>query len=287
MRAMTARTYVLSALLALTVTSCAAGTAATPEPTTSTPTTTTTTKVPYPPAVVYAPTVPERTRKTAAGHQVNTCVPDRLDQNVFTLTSSDGVRLSAMELGSGDRGVLLSHEQGYYMCSWLALGEELAAAGYHVVLFEYRNHGASETAQDNDNIDRDTRAALAALHSFGADRVLLGGASCGGTSSAVTAADEPKLAGLLILSSPAKCAGQEGEVAVRKITSPSFFAVSPEDYSGNMIKETRRLYEASGAADKHLEIVPGGRHGTDMLREDDPEKLHQLVRDFIDSAFRR
>ncbi|MFJ5986025.1 alpha/beta hydrolase [Lentzea sp. NPDC092896] len=285
---MTARTTcVLSALFALTVSSCGAGTAAPPESTSNTTTTvTTTTKAPYPPAVDYTPHVPERTRKTATGHQVNTCVPEALDKNVFTLTTSDGVRLSAMELGSGDRGVLLSHEQGYYMCSWLALGEELAAAGYHVVLFEYRNHGASETSEDNDHIDRDTRAALAALHSFGAERVLLGGASCGGTSSAVTAADEPKLTGLLILSSPAKCAGQDGEAAARRITAPSFFAVSPEDYSGNMIKETRRLYEASAAADKHLEIVPGGRHGTDMLRHDDPEKLHQLVRDFIDSAFR-
>ncbi|MGI5499685.1 alpha/beta hydrolase [Lentzea sp. CA-135723] len=283
---MTARTA-LAALLVLTLTSCGAGTAATTSTPQSTPTTTTTTKLPYPPAVDYAPSVPERTRKTAAGHQVNVCVPESLDPNVFTLTTSDGVRLSGVELGSGDRGVLLSHEQGYYMCSWLAFGQELAAAGYHVVLLEYRNHGASEKSEDNDNIDRDTRAALAALHSFGADRVLLGGASCGGTASAVTAADEPKLTGLLILSSPAQCAGLDGEAAVRKITAPSFFAVSPDDYSGNMITHTRRLYEAAGSADKHLEIIPGGRHGTDMLREDDPEKLQRLTRDFVDSAFRR
>ncbi|MGW6447336.1 alpha/beta hydrolase [Lentzea sp. NPDC055074] len=271
--------------LLLVLTACGAAPAV-PTSSPTTPPVTTTTKAPHPPAVVYAPTVPERTRKTAAGHQVNTCVPESLDQNVFTLTTSDGVRLSAMELGTGDRGILLSHEQGYYMCSWLAFGQELAAAGYHVLLLEYRNHGASETAQDNDNLDRDTRAALAALHSSGAKRVLLGGASCGGTASAVTAADEPELAGLLVLSSPAQCFVLDGEAAARKITAPSFFAVSPIDYSGNMIKETRRLYEASAAARKHLEIVPGGAHGTDVLREAGAEKLHRLVRDFVDSAFR-
>lgn len=244
-------------------------------------------RIPFPPPVVYKPSLPERTRTTASGYRVNTCVPRTLDRGAFTLTTSDGVHLSALELGSGERGVLLAHEQGYYICSWLALGEELAAAGYHVMLFEYRNHNASEPSTDNDHIDRDVRAALAALHNRGARQVLMAGASCGGTSSAVVAAGEPHLAGLLILSSPAHCASQDGETAVRSITSPSFFAVSPGDYSGNMIKEVRKLYKASAASNKHLEIVPGGRHGTDMLREDHPEHLHQLVRAFIDSAFRR
>ncbi|WP_285640322.1 hypothetical protein [Lentzea sp. NBRC 102530] len=87
-------------------------------------------------------------------------MPEGLDPSVFTLTTSDGARLSAVELGSDDRGVLLSHEQGCHMCSRLAFGQ-------------------------------------------------------------------------------------------------------------------------------HLEIVAGGLHGTDVLREDDPEELWKLIRGFVDSAFRR
>lgn len=286
----TRRTRIFALLLAVTALagcgqartdSDASGTR--PLPSTS-PTTTTT--APHAPPVGYQPSVPGRTRMTALGYQVNTCVPAEHDPATFTLTTADGVHLPAIELGTGDRGVLLAHEQGYNICSWLSLGEELADAGFHVMLFEYRNHGASERTTSNTHIDRDASAALAELHRRGADRVLIAGASCGGTSSAVVAATEPRLAGLLLLSSPAHCLGEDGETAVRSITRPSLFAVSPNDYSGNMIKEVRTLYAASAAGDKHLEIVPGGRHGTDMLRYNRPERLHRLVRDFIDSAFR-
>ncbi|MEV0067049.1 MULTISPECIES: alpha/beta hydrolase [unclassified Amycolatopsis] len=293
----------LALLCALAVTACSANTNATAnapdqsaqqtstQQASTTAPVTSTQRLPATPPPPYEVTVPERTRKTAQGFPVNTCVPDRFDPQVLSLTTSDGFHLPAIELGSGDRGILLDHESGYYICSWLGTAEKLAAKGYHVMVFEYRGHGAAQKNNGSitGNFDTDTSAALAELHRCGAKSMLLGGASCGGSSAARLAAKEPQLVGLLILSSPSNCGG-DSVAAIRKVTKPAFFAVEPDDYSGNMIGEVKKLYEASGApaADKHLEILPGGTHGTDMLRDPKTkDQVEKLIFDFVDSCFRR
>lgn len=158
--------------------------------------------------VSYKPSWPDRTVRTARGHLVNTCVPKDLRSKATTLTTSDGVRLSALVLGDGPEGVLLDHEQGFNICSFVDIGRQLAERGYHVVIPEYRNHGASEHLADNEHIDRDARAGLAELRRVGAKRVFLAGASCGGSTAAVAGVDTPlRVVGLLMMSSPARCLG--------------------------------------------------------------------------------
>ncbi|MFF3565355.1 alpha/beta fold hydrolase [Streptomyces sp. NPDC002574] len=219
------------------------------------------------PPVTYTPSWPERTARTEAGYLVNTCVPASLRDSVTTLTTSDGVHLSALELGDGPDGVLLDHEQGYNICSFVDIGKQLASRGYHVVIPEYRNHGASEHVADNEHIDRDARAGLAELKRLGAERVFLGGASCGGTTAAVAGADgELPVVGLLMMSSPARCGGVDAVAAVRKIDAPSLFAVSPGDMEGAVEKQVREVYAASAATQKRLIIDQSGYHGTDMIR---------------------
>ncbi|MFJ5221022.1 alpha/beta hydrolase [Streptomyces sp. NPDC088354] len=217
--------------------------------------------------VDYTPSWPDRTARTKAGYLVDTCVPASLRDRVTTLTTSDGVHLSALELGDGPDGVLLDHEQGYNICSFIDIGKQLASRGYRVVIPEYRNHGASEHVADNEHIDRDARAGLAELERLGAERVFLGGASCGGTTAAVAGADgELPLVGLLMMSSPARCGGADAVAAVRKIDAPSLFAVSPGDMNGAVEKQVREVYAASAATQKRLVIDRSGYHGTDMIR---------------------
>ncbi|MFD3457669.1 alpha/beta hydrolase [Streptomyces sp. NPDC058691] len=219
------------------------------------------------PPVNYTPSWPDRTTRTDAGHLVDTCVPKSLRDKATTLTTSDGVHLSALELGDGPDGVLLDHEQGYNICSFLDIGKELASRGYRVVIPEYRNHGASEHVADNEHIDRDARAGLAELKRLGAERVFLGGASCGGTTAAVAGADgELPVVGLLMMSSPARCGGVDAVAAVRKIDAPSLFAVSPGDMNGAVEKQVREVYAASAATRKRLVVDRSGYHGTDMIR---------------------
>lgn len=94
--------------------------------------------IPSNPPVEYDPAWSDRTGRSSNGHLVNSCVPDELREKATTLATSDGVYLSALVLGSGDKGVLLAHEQGYNICSFVDMGTELADSGYLVVIPEYR-----------------------------------------------------------------------------------------------------------------------------------------------------
>ncbi|MGB8939372.1 MAG: alpha/beta fold hydrolase [Streptomyces sp.] len=193
-------------------------------------------------------------------------MPKDLRNNATTLTTSDGVHLSALVLGEGTDGVLLDHEQGYSICSFVGIGRQLAKRGYRVVIPEYRNHGASEKLADNEHIDRDARAGLAELRRLGAKSVFLAGASCGGTTAAVAGVDTPlRVVGLLMLSSPARCGGVDGVAAVRKLSAPTLLVASPGDMQGNVEKQVREVYAASVARKKELVIRKGERHGTDMI----------------------
>jgi hypothetical protein len=182
-------------------------------------------------------------------------VPKALRSKTISLRTSDGVRLSAMVLGTGKRGVVLSHEQGYNICSWLALGQTLASRGYHVMLPEYRFHGAS-AGKSNDHLDRDLTAAVKELTRRGATRIVAGGASCGGSTSVVLAPKISGFTGLIGMSSPRVCGDLNALKVVKTIRQPSFFAFSPGDM--NFEAEVRRLHKASGARDKRLVIARGG-----------------------------
>ncbi|WP_010268248.1 alpha/beta hydrolase [Paenibacillus senegalensis] len=240
------------------------------------------------PPVEYDPAWPDSTVKSSHGHLVNSCVPDELHDKATTLTTSDGVYLSALVLGSGDQGVLLAHEQGYSICSFLDMGIELADSGYLVVIPEYRNHGASQDfPEDNQNIDRDADAALSELKRLGAQRLFLAGASCGGSTAIIAGVRQDlPIEGLIILSSPAQCGPLDAIPSVEKIEAPSLFVFSPGDYGGSIEKEVRKLYQASGAADKELIVDESGYHGTDMYhRGEQGDALRSRLIDFVKMVF--
>ncbi|WP_339325053.1 alpha/beta fold hydrolase [Paenibacillus sp. FSL W8-0194] len=240
------------------------------------------------PPVEYDPAWPDRTVRSSSGHLVNSCVPEKLRDQATTLTTSDGVYLSALVLGSGSKGVLLAHEQGYNICSFLDMGTELADSGYLVVIPEYRNHGASQNfPEDNQNIDRDADAALSELKRLGAQKVFLAGASCGGSTAIIAGVrQELPVEGLIILSSPAQCGPHDAIPSVKKLKAPSLFVFSPGDYGGSIEKEVRKLYQASGATDKELIVDPSGYHGTDMFHKGEQgDALKSKLIDFVKKVF--
>ncbi|MGG2055345.1 alpha/beta hydrolase [Lysinibacillus pakistanensis] len=246
------------------------------------------TNIPSNPPVEYDPAWPDRTVKSSRGHLVNSCVPDELRDKATTLKTSDGVYLSALVLGSGNKGVLLAHEQGYSICSFLDIGTELADNGYLVIIPEYRNHGASQKIQVNEHIELDADAALNELKRMGAKKVFLAGASCGGTTAIVAGVrQELPIEGLIILSSPAQCSNLDAIPSVKEIKAPSLFVFSPGDYGGSIEKHVRQLYQESGATDKELIVDESGYHGTDMYHiGQDGDVLKSRLLDFVKEEFK-
>ncbi|GHJ34089.1 hypothetical protein TPA0910_85220 [Streptomyces hygroscopicus subsp. sporocinereus] len=76
--------------------------------------------------------------------------------------------------------------------------------------------------------------------------------AAGGTTAAIAGAEgRLPVAGLLIMSSPARCGG-DGGAAVRTIEAPSLFVVSPGDMNGAVEKQVRETPEPPGRATQDL-----------------------------------
>ena len=214
------------------------------------------------------------------------CVSKALARNAVSFRTADGVRLSGLQLGSGPRGIVLAHELRASLCNWLPFARTLAGSGYRVLLFDSRNAGVSGVAPypKSVQLQKDLLAAEKELLRRGAKRIVLGGASAGGTAAMTAAASAgPALAGVIVLSSPAQYIQMDAEAAAKRVTAPSFFAVGRGDT--DFVGEMQKLYDASAAERKQLEILETGAHGTDMLKGSTTGVLRPKLVAFLAAAF--
>jgi alpha-beta hydrolase superfamily lysophospholipase len=198
---------------------------------------------------------------------LDACVPKALRSHAIAFRASDRVRLVGLELGKGRRGVVLAHELNGTLCNWLPFARLLVARGFHVLLFDARDAGKSAYVSfpQSDQLDRDVVGAGRELRRRGAGKLLLMGASAGGTAALAAA---PKLgatvAGVAALSSPAEYVDMDAVAAVRRISAPSFFAVGEAD--SQFVAGVKQLYDAAASTMKQLEVVDGSTaHGTELL----------------------
>jgi pimeloyl-ACP methyl ester carboxylesterase len=199
-----------------------------------------------------------------------------------TFTTEDGVALSGHLFGSGEAGIVLAHMYPADQTSWHGPAERLAREGYLVLTFDFRGYGDSQGSKDIELIDRDVFAAIIALADAGAGRVLLVGASMGGTACLVAAdASQPLsrvfVSGVATLSAPVEFKGLSAQTAVPKLTMPLLFVAAEKDAGAD---GARRLQELSGDTGD-LHIVPGDDHGTDLLQGDQAGEVWGLLLSFV------
>jgi pimeloyl-ACP methyl ester carboxylesterase len=215
-----------------------------------------------------------------------TCLTARERAAAVWFRAADGVRLAGVSLGSGSKGVVLSHEFSADLCSWLPYGRTLAAKGYRVLAIDLRGFGSSGRgpAQAANRFDRDVVAAAKLLRSDGVRRVVLAGGSIGGAATLVAAAElSPSVAGAISLSSPARAYPDLNPLAaVRKLRVPVLF-VHGKDDPIVAASDARLLYRSAVSREKHLEIVSGGSHGSALFYDPDPAgtRVRKLLDDFI------
>jgi pimeloyl-ACP methyl ester carboxylesterase len=229
--------------------------------------------------VLVAPAAAARPKPPAL---VETCLSKGERAKAVAFRASDGVALKGVLLGRGTTGVALVHEFRRDLCSWLPFARVLSRKGYLVLAFDARNFGSSARVNTVAAfaVDRDVRGAVKLLRARGARRVVLGGASMGGTAVLVAgAALRPAAAAVVSLSGPTDFSSMDALGAVQRLQAPTLFLAGKDDTQ--FAADAEKMYGASAATRKRLEIRDTGAHGTDLLRGPDGAPTQALLLDFI------
>ena len=187
------------------------------------------------------------------------------DAEAVRLTTGGGAELEAALVGDGEVGVVLGHQLRSDFCSWVPFAKQLAEHDMRALAINFVS-----TA-----IDEDVVAGALELRRGGAERIILVGASMGGTA-ALVAAGESDVAGVAALSAPRQFGGLDALPSVRRLEMPALFLVGEQDTS--FARDARQLYRATRSSDKDLVVTTGFEHGTDLLQ--DPEAERALL-DFL------
>jgi hypothetical protein len=119
----------------------------------------------------------------------------------------------------------------------------------------------------------------------GAGKVVLVGASMGGTVSLAAAAiTTPRVDAVVSLSSPAEYAGIDARTAAGLLRVPVLYGAAADD---NDFADASRLLHAATKSQKSLHIVPGAMHGVALVAEDGDPTIRRAVGAFINTHMRR
>jgi len=205
------------------------------------------------------------------------CGPPNAPGRLITIRASDGVRLAAIEAGSGEHGLVLVPELGARgKCGWWDYATYLAARGFRVILFDHRCTGQSSCPPSGTaptGLTSDIQGAIIRLRQQGATAIALLGASQGGAEALITAAlPQHGLTGIAVLSadelSTSLAAGPYPATALAaaaRLRLPALFAVAEADPYVS-VQQTRQLYQEAGSRHKQLLILGSEQgHGWDLV----------------------
>lgn len=197
----------------------------------------------------------------------------------ITLTTSDGVALSADALGTGTIGIVLLHEKGRDREAWTNFPERLAAKGMQVLNVDLRGHGASAHGQEPAQEDyvkmtADVNAAVTWLAAHGATRISVVGAKLGANLAVVEAVDDKRVSDIVLLSPSMSVAGVNATQAITQLGGRQVLVVTAADDAYSM--RTASFFEGKGGPTVHVEVLDGASSGTKMLvRSPDLDPLLQ------------
>jgi pimeloyl-ACP methyl ester carboxylesterase len=151
--------------------------------------------------------------------------------------------------------------------AWFPFAQDLADEGYAALTYNFRGYGESDVDQDFATLDDDLRGAIAFMQDRGHEQVFLVGASMGGTTSLVVAAQE-EIGGIVAISAPGEFEGQDAIAAVPGIQEPKLLMAAEED-TPIMLSLEDMLEVAPEPVES--EVYSGNLHGTALLG---PESEH-------------
>jgi len=206
-------------------------------------------------------------------------------QAPFTLTTVGGDTLPSMSYGDGSRGVVIVSHGGYSTNrAWAAEAQHIAAAGYHVIVFETRGAVRLRSGQETDCLydagcmAADVMVAVRYLRQAGARTIAVLGASAGGGAASQASVDAPGEIDRLILLAPMEIAHPE------RMTGEKLFITARNDRnaSGLRLPGIRAQYRRAPEPKRFL-VLEGAAHGQQMFAAPEGEALRRSVLRFLSS----
>lgn len=207
--------------------------------------------------------------------------------NELWFRAADGTRLVGHRFGGKRPGartaVVLAHMSDGDLCVWAPYARILAKQGAFAFAFDLRGHGFSEGRRNHRRAPADLAAAVRAVRSLGARKVVVMGASLGGIATLIGTPNlKPAVDGIVSVSAPAAIAGTlNARPAVARIQVPTLYVASEADQSPpyDFAADAQALYDGTATSEKRLEIVPGLLHGTFLV--DGSAVVRALLRAFV------
>ena len=204
--------------------------------------------------------------------------------------TADGVRIAGRAFGDGRVGVVFGHQIDTDQSDWWDLAAALADEGYAALTLDFRGYCPGDEAGcsgDGTTADawRDLLAGAEVLRGRGADRIVLVGASMGGTAAVLAASRaDPPVDGVIALSAPTDCCGMTVERDdPAAIDAPTLFLAGRDD--GDAPTSARQMARWAGESARVV-ILDSGEHGIDLLgglaTPDVERRTNTLIRSFLE-----
>jgi dienelactone hydrolase len=214
-------------------------------------------------------------------------VPQRVVDQRFrpvVLRGPAGARLPAVSAGHGPTVAVLLHQtDGNGLCGWLGFAQQLARQrGVTALALDLCAYGAARceggyVARQTDQV---RLAVDHALDDLGARRVVLVGASMGGSLAVLTGAVDDRVDAVVDLSGPDEWSAPAVHRAARGLSVPALFAVARDEGE----EEVAAMRRAAAAAPEGSELVlEESGHGYELLEEADgrPTRLARQVQAWV------
>ena len=201
----------------------------------------------------------------------------------FTFTNGDGQLLTGEVYdGGGETAVLLASMSRNDQRAWRPFAQDLRDAGYRAYTFDYRGYGRSEGERETATFDDDLAAALEYVAAQeGVERVVIVGASAGGTAALAVAAAPPEdieIAGVLTLSAPREFEGLAAGTAGAEGLPVVLLAAEDDDDAAQSAAALAEIFDGEAV------VYEGRGHGTDMLRGRTGAEVSARIVEFIESV---
>ncbi len=186
--------------------------------------------------------------------------------------TEDGEEISGLVYGQGEIGIVLAHMRGRNQSSWREFAMNASGTGYVVLTFDFRGYGDS-TGEKDKRMDRDLEAAVRYMFFVeNVRKVVIIGASMGGTA-AITIADEYNVAAVAAISPSTTYGRIDALESASTMKTPLLLVVAENDPPFNGYVNS--LLNAASTT-RYLEMT-GSQHGTNLFAEHNVELTEQLL----------